>query len=119
METMEHNETDKCDCPGCYLNTKYEAEYAAYEKLPPYITMEMPERAHQAGVLLDNRQENIQNWLNERQTEGYEMTAVHDGLIFMRAIPPQGITQRDIIMEVLRRKKVNEVEFPATIGPVQ
>jgi hypothetical protein len=118
METMEHNENVKeCDCPGCYLNAKYEAEYAAYEKLPPYITSAIPKFDGETDRVTSAVK--VQKWLNERQAEGYELTAAHEGIIIMRSIPPQGITQRDVIMEVVRRKKLNEAEFPDTIGPVQ
>ena len=112
METMDHIENASCDCPGCFLNEKYEAEYAAYLKLKPYITFKIPvNNLEQAGQ--------VEDWMNARQAEGYEMTAAHEGIIFMRSLPPQGITQRDVIMEDLRRKKLNEAEFPDTIGPVQ
>ena len=113
-ETMEHNEkaAADCDCPGCYLNDKYEADYAAYEKLKPYITFKIPANNLEQAV-------KVEDWLNARQAEGYELTAAHEGIMFMRAIPPQGVTQRDVIMEVLRRRKLNEAEFPDTIGPVQ
>lgn len=114
METMEHNDSEKCDCPACYLNAIYEEAYVKWEKLRAYITMDMPDRE----VV---REEKIQEWLNARQKEGYELTAVHDGMMFMRSIPPPIISQRDLIMELFRRKRINEAEggdFP-TVGTMQ
>lgn len=113
METMEHNETNPevCDCPACHLNAIYEADYTKWEKLPAYITFDMTDISASA----------IQISLNEKQAEGYEMTAIHGGIIFMRSIPPNPITQRDVIMEILRRKKINEVENGDfdTVGAMQ
>lgn len=98
-----------CDCPACDANKKYEVEYDKYLQRKPYIIFSMT----------DIEENVIETWLNDNQKRGYEMTAAHNGLIIMRAVPPQPPTARDVITEVLRRQKEASDEIGPTIGPVQ
>jgi hypothetical protein len=104
IPSFEHVNAANCDCPACDANKKYEIEYDLYLQRKQYITFEMKPPA-QGRPTATGQTATIENWLNENQSRGYEMVAAHNGLVFMRAMPPNPPTARDVIAEALRRQK--------------
>lgn len=95
--TVTHATDDKnCDCPACDLTREYIADYEAYKKKKPYITFEMGS---------SKNHEEMEDWLNKNQADGYELTAAHRGVLIMRSVPPQPPTPQQVIAEVQRRQQ--------------
>ena len=105
MSNIEHElENEECGCPACDLTASYLKRFDEYKTRKAYIAFKV-------------NSSSIEDELNACQRRGYELSATERGIVIMRSVPPEAPTARDILSEVLKRKKATVVIGGDTIGP--
>ena len=104
MSHTEHEpEVDDCGCPACDLTKIYLKKFEAYKTRKAYVAF----KANSSSIEAE---------LNMWQGRGYELSTFDKGIVIMRSVPPEAPTARDVLSEVLKRKKSTEIIGGDTIG---
>lgn len=104
MSNIEHEpEVKECGCPACDLTDAYLKKFDDYKIRKAYVSF----KANSSTIESD---------LNMWQKRGYELSILNKGIVVMRSVPPEAPTARDILLEVLKRKKATEIIGGDTIG---